>query len=331
MLLQRNSTVSAAVETVRHRKNAASLFVSSTEETIRRFSFLMKRNVAGVCECSHPEINMVVLKEPQAREKGEKEGFEISVAKTSFKANTKALAENEGEGLAKLIYRPDNGEILGVHIFGLHAADLIHEASNAIALGTHIQDQGTPLKDTGKRKKGTTSSGKKSSSKIAEKEKCPDETEDELSRLKTENEKLAEEKNSELLALLQEKNFVWNQFNKMENDYSNKLRSKQDEVEKANEKINTLVSNMEQLQSENTKKDSRISELESKVAHMDSETKRLNKEKSGLMEELESLRKLKNSQVKSFLNRCTSGSSESGIVESNRSRRNTTLKKEKDL
>ncbi|WJX82764.1 dihydrolipoyl dehydrogenase [Trifolium repens] len=108
------------------------------------------------CECSHPEISMVVLKEPQAREKGEKEGFEISVAKTSFKANTKALAENEGEGLAKdifciflliaipiwdikLIYRPDNGEILGVHIFGLHAADLIHEASNAIALGTHIQ------------------------------------------------------------------------------------------------------------------------------------------------------------------------------------------------
>lgn len=41
--------------------------------------------------------------------------------------------------LLQLIYRPDNGEILGVHIFGLHAADLIHEASNAIALGTRIQ------------------------------------------------------------------------------------------------------------------------------------------------------------------------------------------------
>ncbi|XP_028075395.1 dihydrolipoyl dehydrogenase 2, chloroplastic-like isoform X3 [Camellia sinensis] len=89
---------------------------------------------------THPEISMVGLTEPQAREKAEIEGFEISVAKTSFKANTKALAENEGEGLAKLIYRPDNGEILGVHIFGLHAADLIHEASNAIALGTRIQD-----------------------------------------------------------------------------------------------------------------------------------------------------------------------------------------------
>lgn len=44
--------------------------------------------------------------QPQAREKAEKEGFEISIAKTSFKANTKALAENEGEGIAKVIYFP---------------------------------------------------------------------------------------------------------------------------------------------------------------------------------------------------------------------------------
>ena len=44
-----------------------------------------------------------------------------------------ALAEKEGEGMAKMIYRKDTGEILGVHIFGLHAADLIHEASNAVA------------------------------------------------------------------------------------------------------------------------------------------------------------------------------------------------------
>ena len=35
--------------------------------------------------------------------------------------------------MAKMIYRKDSGEILGVHILGLHAADLIHEASNAVA------------------------------------------------------------------------------------------------------------------------------------------------------------------------------------------------------
>ncbi|CAL5410905.1 unnamed protein product [Camellia sinensis] len=45
---------------------------------------------------------------PQERERAEIEGFEISVAKTSFKANTKALAENEGEGLAKWVVQALN-------------------------------------------------------------------------------------------------------------------------------------------------------------------------------------------------------------------------------
>jgi hypothetical protein len=50
-----------------------------------------------------------------------------------------ALAEKEGEGMAKMLYRKDTGEILGVHIIGLHAADLIHEASNAIATKQTVQ------------------------------------------------------------------------------------------------------------------------------------------------------------------------------------------------
>ncbi|GAA0173431.1 oxidoreductase [Lithospermum erythrorhizon] len=113
--------------------------ISVVEQVCGKDHELNHLSVPAAC-FTHPEISMVGYTEPQAREKAEKEGFEISVAKTSFKANTKALAENEGEGLAKLIYRPDTGEILGVHIFGMHAADLIHEASNAIALGTRIQD-----------------------------------------------------------------------------------------------------------------------------------------------------------------------------------------------
>ncbi|KAK6138791.1 hypothetical protein DH2020_027468 [Rehmannia glutinosa] len=113
--------------------------ISVVEQLTGKDNVLNHLSIPAAC-FTHPEISMVGLTEPQAREKAEKEGFEISIAKTSFKANTKALAENEGEGLAKLIYRPDNGEILGVHIFGMHAADLIHEASNAIALGTRVQD-----------------------------------------------------------------------------------------------------------------------------------------------------------------------------------------------
>jgi dihydrolipoamide dehydrogenase len=113
--------------------------ISVVERISGKDNILNHLSIPAAC-FTHPEISMVGLTEPQAREKADKEGFEISVVKTSFKANTKALAENEGDGLAKMIYRPDTGEILGVHILGLHAADLIHEASNAIALGTRVQD-----------------------------------------------------------------------------------------------------------------------------------------------------------------------------------------------
>jgi len=82
---------------------------------------------------THPEISYVGLNEPQAKELGEKVGFEITTVKTYFKGNSKALAEKETDGIAKIIYRKDTGELLGVHIIGIHASDLIQEAANAIA------------------------------------------------------------------------------------------------------------------------------------------------------------------------------------------------------
>jgi dihydrolipoamide dehydrogenase len=82
---------------------------------------------------THPEISYVGLTEPAAKELAEKEGFEVASVRTYFKGNSKAIAEGEADGMAKVIYRKDTGEVLGVHILGLHASDLIHEASNAIA------------------------------------------------------------------------------------------------------------------------------------------------------------------------------------------------------
>lgn len=82
---------------------------------------------------THPEMSFVGLTEPDAIELGKAEGFEVATARTYFKANSKALAEGETDGIAKVIYRKDTGELLGAHIFGLHAADLIQEAANAIA------------------------------------------------------------------------------------------------------------------------------------------------------------------------------------------------------
>ena len=82
---------------------------------------------------THPEISFVGLTEAGAKELGQSEGFEVASVRTYFKGNSKAVAEGEADGIAKVVYRKDTGEVLGVHIIGLHASDLIHEASNAIA------------------------------------------------------------------------------------------------------------------------------------------------------------------------------------------------------
>ncbi len=89
---------------------------------------------------THPEISFVGLTEPAAKELGKAEGFEVGAVRTYFKGNSKAIAEGETEGLAKVIYRQDSGEVLGVHILGIHAADLIQEAANAIAQRQSVRD-----------------------------------------------------------------------------------------------------------------------------------------------------------------------------------------------
>ena len=82
---------------------------------------------------THPEISYVGMTEAAAKDLGKAEGFEVDAVRSYFKGNSKAIAEGEADGMAKVIYRKDTGEVLGVHILGLHASDLIHEASAAIA------------------------------------------------------------------------------------------------------------------------------------------------------------------------------------------------------
>jgi dihydrolipoamide dehydrogenase len=82
---------------------------------------------------THPEISYVGLTETAAISLGEEQGFEVASVRTYFKGNSKAIAEGETDGVAKVIYRKDTGELLGVHIIGLHASDLIQESANAIA------------------------------------------------------------------------------------------------------------------------------------------------------------------------------------------------------
>ncbi|MED6185569.1 hypothetical protein PIB30_058375 [Stylosanthes scabra] len=180
------------------------------------------------------------------------------------------------------------------------------------------EDQGIVLKDTtDKRKKRNTDSEKenKLTGKNTEEEMSSLKMKDELRILKEECEKLASEKK-----------FMWNQYNIMEKDFHDKLSAKEAEVEKANEKVRALV---EQMESENSKKDSTISQLVSKVASMEAERERLNQEISRMSSEVDSVRKSKKDQVTPVLNRCTEAtkSSNSGTSKSGRNK-NTAMKKE---
>jgi dihydrolipoamide dehydrogenase len=89
---------------------------------------------------THPEISFVGMTEPAAQEYAKAEGFEVAAVRSYFKGNSKAIAEGETDGIAKVIYRADTGEILGAHIIGLHASDLIQETANAIAERRSIYD-----------------------------------------------------------------------------------------------------------------------------------------------------------------------------------------------
>ena len=78
-----------------------------------------------------PELTAVGLTEQTAREAG----FEVRVATRAFQGG-KARAWGEEHGMAKVIAEAGTGRILGAHILGYHAADLIHPVAVAMQAGT---------------------------------------------------------------------------------------------------------------------------------------------------------------------------------------------------
>ena len=90
-----------------------------------------------------PEIGRVGLTEAQARERSEASaeapsGGGLKIGRFRYTALGKAQATGDTTGFCKVIARADNGKILGVHIVGAHAADLIHEAAMAMQLGATV-------------------------------------------------------------------------------------------------------------------------------------------------------------------------------------------------
>jgi len=113
--------------------------ISAVENLMGRPHVVNHNAIPAAC-FTHPEIAFVGLSEDQAKAKGAAEGFEVGKSVGHFRANSKALAELEGDGIAKVLYNKKTEEILGVHIIGIHAADLIQECANAVAGGTTVRE-----------------------------------------------------------------------------------------------------------------------------------------------------------------------------------------------
>lgn len=87
-----------------------------------------KVSIIPSCIFIFPEIAYAGITEEEAKEKG----IEYVTSKFLFGANSKALTLGETEGLVKVIAKKEDNTIIGVHIMGTHASDLIHEGVLAI-------------------------------------------------------------------------------------------------------------------------------------------------------------------------------------------------------
>ncbi len=83
-----------------------------------------------------PEIGTTGLSESEAEEKG----FEVHTAKFPFVASGKALASRQTNGFVKLVGDKKTGLLLGAHIIGPGASDLISEMTLALEMGATLED-----------------------------------------------------------------------------------------------------------------------------------------------------------------------------------------------
>jgi dihydrolipoamide dehydrogenase len=93
------------------------------------------------CTYCDPEVASVGLTEAKARELG----YDVKIGKFPFSASGKARILGEEEGFVKIIGESKYDEILGVHIIGAHATELIAEACVAMQLESTAEELGRTM------------------------------------------------------------------------------------------------------------------------------------------------------------------------------------------
>lgn len=90
----------------------------------------IKLNLVPNCTYCDPEVASVGLTEAKAKEAG----YDVKVGKFPFSASGKARILGETDGFVKIVAEKKYDEVLGVHIIGPHATELLAEACVAMAL-----------------------------------------------------------------------------------------------------------------------------------------------------------------------------------------------------
>lgn len=93
------------------------------------------------CTYCHPQVASVGLTERAAKEKG----IKYKVGKFPFMASGKALAVGDSEGFVKLLFAEPHGELIGAHIIGADATEMIAELGLAINMEATFEEIGTTI------------------------------------------------------------------------------------------------------------------------------------------------------------------------------------------
>ena len=98
----------------------------------------IKQNLVPNCTYCDPEVASVGMTEAKAKEAG----YDVKVGKFPFSASGKARILGETDGFVKIVAEKKYDEVLGVHIIGPHATELLAEACVAMALETTADELG---------------------------------------------------------------------------------------------------------------------------------------------------------------------------------------------
>jgi len=98
----------------------------------------IKQNLVPNCTYCDPEVASVGLTEAKAKEMG----YDVKVGKFPLSASGKARILGETDGFVKIVSEKKYDEVLGVHIVGAHATELLAEACVAMALETTADELG---------------------------------------------------------------------------------------------------------------------------------------------------------------------------------------------